>query len=94
VIVLPPPHPSTTVSANAIVTLPHASPPEAVPVADGRVSPVHSIVTSEGTVRVGAVVSTTWIGCSQEAVFPQPSIAVHVRVIVLVSPQPAALVSL
>ena len=67
----------------------------AVPLAASLVSAGHSKVTSAGTTRTGAVVSwtvKTWVA---EAVLPQGSTAVQVRVMVLAWVQtPAASVSL
>ena len=55
----------------------------------------HCTVTLPGPlVIVGAVVSTTVMICAQLAVLPLGSVAVHVRVIVLVLPQPATMLSL
>src|SRR5881397_1239752 len=88
------PQPATTVSVNVIATLPHVSLPVAVPVPAGLVSPVHSTVAFGGTVKPGAVVSTTVIACEHVATLPQPSTALQARVIVCVLLQPGTLVSL
>jgi hypothetical protein len=67
----------------------------AEPVFDGAVLSSHSTVTSAGTTRSGAVVSTTAIVCTHWLLFPQSSVAVHVRVMVLSAGQlPAATLSL
>jgi hypothetical protein len=50
---------------------------------------VHSTVASSGQPIDGGVVSTIVIVCVQLAWLPQPSVAVHVRAIVPVLPQPA-----
>ena len=53
------PHPATLVLVKLMVTAPQVSLPVACPVAAGVVSAVHSTVISAGTVRLGAVVSST-----------------------------------
>jgi hypothetical protein len=88
------PQAATSLSLDVIVTLPQASLPVALPVAAGLVSPVHSTVASAGTVKLGAVVSTTVITWSPLVLLPQSSVAVHVRVIVFVLPQAATSLSL
>jgi hypothetical protein len=40
-----------------------------------------------GKVKDGGVVSTTVIVCNAVATFPQPSVALHVRVMIFVPPQ-------
>jgi hypothetical protein len=52
----------------------------AVPVAAGNVEAPQATVTSTGQVITGGVVSTTVIVCTHEAVLPQESVAVQVRV--------------
>ena len=53
-------------------------------------SSVHSIVTSAGTVKVGGVLSTILIICSQMLAFPASSVAVKVLVSVpVLPPQPS-----
>ena len=65
-----------------IVALPQESLPVAVPVAEGAVGFVHSIVTSLGIFKVGAVVSTMLMVCTRVVVLLQSSVRDHVRVIV------------
>src|SRR5437899_9238996 len=77
----------------ALPTAPHVSLPVAWPVPAGLVSPVHSTVLSDGTVRLGVVVSTTVIFCSALVALLQASVAVQVRVMTPVLPQPGAKVS-
>src|SRR5436309_2593690 len=55
------PQPGAKASVWLIVTAPQVSLPVAEPCVAGVVSPVHSTVLSEGTVRLGLVVSTTVI---------------------------------
>ena len=59
----------------------------AVPVALGAVLAPHSKVTFDGNVSVGFVISRTVMVCTQLALLPQASVAVHVRAITLVLPQ-------
>lgn len=73
-----------------IVTLPQESLPVAEPVPDGSVEPLHSTVASGTSEIVGGVVSTIVIVCTHEDVLEQPSVAVQVRVITPVPPQPGA----
>jgi hypothetical protein len=80
--------PATTASLSAIATLPQVSEPLAIPSAPELWSPLHSTVASAGTLRLGAVVSTTVITWSPLVAFPHSSVAVQVRVITLVFPQP------
>src|SRR5213592_3727004 len=87
------PQPGAKVSVWVIVTAPHVSLPVAWPVPAGLVSPVHSTVLSDGTVRLGLVVSTTVIFCAPLVVLLQASVAVQVRVITPVLPQHGAKVS-
>jgi hypothetical protein len=55
----------------------------ALPVLAGIVLAVHAIVTFAGQlVNTGGVLSSTVITCTQVLVFPQSSVASHVRVIV------------
>jgi hypothetical protein len=74
------PQPSKDTSTWVTVALPDASVAVALPVAAGLVSPLHSIVTSAGRVRTGAVVSCTVMTCEALAELPHASVAVHVRV--------------
>ncbi len=55
----------------------------AVPVLPGNVLAVQDIVVLGGQVMAGAILSSTKIVCTQVAEFPQSSVAVHVRVMVL-----------
>ena len=52
------------------------------PVPDGSVLSVHAIVTFDGQVITGGVLSTTVISWMHIELFPHASVAVHVRVIV------------
>jgi hypothetical protein len=88
------PQPATLVSLSVMVTLPQVSLPVATPVAALVVSSVHSTCTSAGAVTLGAVVSTTVMVCVPLDTFPLSSVAVQVRVITSVFPQPPTLVSL
>src|SRR5207247_2096488 len=65
-----------------------------VPVALGSVESVQDTVVFAGQVIAGGVVSTTVIVCWQVLLLPHASVAVKVRVIVSVLPQPGTLVSL
>src|SRR6266542_204384 len=82
------PQPGAKASVWLIVTVPHVSLPVASPVPTGLVSPVHSTVVSDGTVRLGLVVSTIVIVCTQVFKLSQSSVAVQVRVMTPVLPQP------
>src|SRR6266581_2938521 len=84
------PQPGAKASVWLIVTAPHVSLPVACPVPAGLVSSVHSTVLSEGTVRLGLVVSTTVIFWAALVALLQASVAVQVRVITPVLPQPGA----
>ena len=67
----------------------------AVPVLAGNVLAVHCMVTFEGQVIVGIPVSITSMDCRHVLVLPQPSVADHVRLIVLNNGQiPATVTSL
>jgi hypothetical protein len=66
----------------------------AIPVSNGSVGPEHSTVLSLGQVITGGVVSTIVIFCTQLALLPQASVAVQVRVITPLLPQPGTNVSL
>lgn len=67
----------------------------AVPVFAGSVLAEHSIVTLLGQDRTGAVLSSTKMVWMQVALFPQSSVAVQVRVMVLSCGQdPATVTSL
>src|SRR6266850_554597 len=84
------PQPGAKASVWLIVTAPHVSLPVAWPVPAGLESPVHSTVLSDGTTRLGLVVSTTVIFCAALVALLQASVAVQVRVITPVLPQPGA----
>src|SRR5436309_2221746 len=84
------PQPGAKASVWLIVTAPHVSLPVASPVAAGLVSPVHSTVLFDGTSRHGLVVSTTVMVWTQVAKLPKSSVAVQVRVMTPVLPQPGA----
>lgn len=60
----------------------------ACPVAAGSVECPHSTITSAGTRRVGAVASAIVIVWMTDVLLPQPSVAVQVRVMAPVPPQP------
>ena len=76
----------------------HASETIALPVRSGmtpvQFGPRKSFAVASVQVICGGVVSRTVIVCGQEAVWPQASVAVHVRVITPVLPQTAAKESL
>ena len=55
----------------------------AVPVAGGKVLSVHSIVTLAVHEITGGTLSSTIIVCRHVHELPQPSVAVHVRLMVL-----------
>src|ERR1043166_6849224 len=57
------------------------------PVTLVRVSPGHWSTMSPGSRSDGAVVSRTVIVCNPLALLPQPSLAVQVRVMILLPPQ-------
>src|SRR5438093_7426063 len=84
------PQPGAKASVWLIVTAPQVSLPVAWPVPAGLVSPVHSTVLSEGTVRLGLVLSSTGIFCAALVALLQASVAVQVRVMTPVLPQPGA----
>src|SRR5437762_14309078 len=84
------PQPGAQASVWLIVTAPHVSLPVASPVPAGLVSRVHSTVLSDGTVRPGLVVSTTVISRVAPVALLQASVAVQVRVMTPVLPQPGA----
>src|SRR6266550_276815 len=84
------PQPGAKASVWRIVTAPHVSLPVAWLVPAGLVWPVHSTVLFEGTVRRGLVVSTTVIFCAPLVAMLQASVAVQVRVMTPVLPQPGA----
>ena len=56
---------------------------DAVPVFPGNVLAVQSMVTFGGQVMAGAMLSSINIVCTHVPVFPQSSVAIHVREIVL-----------
>src|SRR5512145_2654038 len=78
-------------SLNVTVAVPQLSVAVAKPVAFGLVSPPHDTNALAGQMITGAVVSLTVMTCVQEAVLPQASVAVHVRVIVLLQLEPGLL---
>ena len=84
------PQPGAEESEKLTVASPHVSVAVAEPVAEGPVGSPHSTVASAGQVMTGGVVSTTVIVWTQEAVLPQSSVAVQVREMVSVLPQPGA----
>src|SRR6266540_5224331 len=88
-ITLVPPQPLVRVSLKRIVTNP-PQPSWAVarPVAFGLVSPGHSTTTFVGQRMVGALVSRTVMVCTQLALLPHWSVAVQVRAMTLLPPQP------
>src|SRR5216117_2403556 len=88
------PQPAAKASLWLIVTVPQVSLPVAEPCVAGVVSPVHSTVLSDGTTRLGLVVSTTVIFCAPLVELLQASVAVQVRVMMPVLPQPGAKTSL
>ena len=90
--VMTPVFPQAAANASLLetVTLPHASLPVAEPVVAGVVGSPHSTVTLAGQLIVGFVVSTMVIVCTHVAVWLQASVAVQVRVITPVFPQPGA----
>src|SRR5437762_11288402 len=73
-----------------MLTASQVSLPVAWAVPAGLVSAVHSTVLSEGTVRLGLVVSTTVIFWAALLAVLQASVAVQVRVMTPVLPQPGA----
>jgi len=88
------PQPGSDVSLCVIATVPQVSVAVAWPVALGEVSAGHSRVTSGGQVIIGGVVSTTVMVWTQVEVLPHWSVAVQVRMMVFVLPQPGSDVSL
>ena len=68
------PGPATDVSLSVIATPPQVSEPVATPVDAELVSPVHSTLTSAGTLILGAVASFTVITTVSEAEFTVPSL--------------------
>jgi hypothetical protein len=85
--------PATITSAEVIVGVAsQLSVAVAVPVAAGSVLSVHVIVTLDGQVSAGVVLSSTVISCTQVDVFPQSSVAVQVRSIALSWVQPPGVV--
>ena len=87
------PQASVKASENVIVTFPQESEPLALPVSAGSVLSLHSIVMSSGTVKTGAVLSSTVMVCVSETELPHSSVAVQVLEIVCVFPQPVTAVS-
>src|SRR5438093_474722 len=65
-----------------LVTPPHVSVAVAMPVLSVVGETVHSSVMLVGQVMTGGTVSLKLIVCRQDAILPQPSMAVHVRKIV------------
>jgi hypothetical protein len=91
---LPAQPPACTESLKVMLATPlQASIAVALPVATGSVEASQATVTLVGHVITGGVVSTAAIVCGPLMLFPQASVAVQVRVITLVLPQPGALVS-
>src|SRR5439155_27336444 len=88
------PQPGATASVWLMATLPQASLPVAVPVALGSVEAVHSTVVLGGPVIDGLVVSTTLMVCTRLVLLPESSVAVQVREMTLVPPQPLLTMSL
>src|SRR5438876_10143639 len=84
------PQPGAKASVWLIVTVPHVSLPVAWPVPAGLVSPVPSTVLSDGTVRLGLVVSTTVIFCAALVAFLQASVAFLLGALPILLPQPGA----
>src|SRR5438093_2073084 len=84
------PQPGAKASVWLIVTAPQVSLPVALPVPAGLVSSVHSTVLSEGTVKLGLVVSTTVIFWAALVALLHASAAVQVRVMTPVLPQSGA----
>ena len=76
--------PATVLSLKLKVGVPsQLSLPVGLPVVAGSVLAVHSMVIFDGQVMEGATLSSTTITCKQVLVFPQSSVAVQVRLIVL-----------
>src|SRR5204863_518587 len=88
------PQPGAKASVWLMATLPQASLPVAVPVALGSVEAVHSTVVLAGQVIDGLVVSTTVMVCTKLVLLPESSVAVQVREMTLVPPQPLLTMSL
>src|SRR5438874_11525271 len=84
------PQPGAKASVWLIDTDPHVSLPVAWPVPAGLVSPAHSTVLSDGTVRLGLAVSTPLFFSTRRSSVLQASVAVQVRVMTPVLPQPGA----
>src|SRR5438874_7894475 len=84
------PQPAAPARRSSVLTAPQVSLPVAWPVPAGLVSPEHSTVLSDGTVRLGLVVSTTVIFWAALAAVLPPSVSVQVRVTTPVLPQPGA----
>src|SRR5881409_609038 len=78
--------PAVTESVKVTVAVPQASRPVATPVLAGSVLAGHSSTLFGGQAMVGGVVSTSSIFCTQVAVKPQASVAVHVREMVFLPP--------
>jgi hypothetical protein len=81
---------SLKVTAGALLQLSEAV---AVPVLAGKVLAVHSIVIFGGHEITGGTLSSMKIVCAQVLAFPQSSVAVQVRVIVLSCVQTPATVT-
>src|SRR5436190_8484125 len=94
VITLVPPQLLTTASSKVTLTELQPSCAVAVPVLLGLVSAGHSRVTAGGATIVGGVVSRTTMFCTALAELPQASVAVQVRAMAFVPPQPAVTTSL
>src|SRR5215831_10918289 len=70
-----------------MVTAPQPSVAVATPVTLVRVSPGHWSTRLAGSFSAGGVVSRTVIVCTPLTLLPQPSVAVQVRLMILVPPQ-------
>src|SRR5436190_639135 len=89
-----PPQMLLTESLKPRVVEPQVSVAIATPVLFVLVFAGHSRTRSVGQLKLGAVVSCTVIVWTQPLEFPQPSIALHVRKIVIEPPQPFVTASL
>lgn len=89
-----PPPPPTVISAEVMIGDPsHPSIAVALPVLAGAVSSPHWMVILAGQVMTGAVLSSTTMTCTHAVLLPQPSVAVHVRLMVCSCGQPPAVVT-
>jgi hypothetical protein len=86
--------PPEVASVNSIAgRLSQLSVAVAVPVFAGNVLAVQAMVTLAGQLIAGGTLSSTTIVCTQELLFPQSSVAVQVRVMVLSCGQVPAIVA-